>query len=75
MTTHDFVALWVVNIILLVLTFGLAVPWVMVRNARYRVNSTTVLAEDLDSFVQGQIESTSAMGEELGETIDLDIGL
>ena len=26
MTTHDFVALWVVNIILLVLTFGLAVP-------------------------------------------------
>ena len=75
MSTHDFVALWVVNIILLVLTFGLAVPWVMVRNARYRVNSTTVLAEDLDSFVQGQIESTSAMGEELGETIDLDIGL
>ena len=75
MKTHDFVALWVVNIILLVLTFGLAVPWVMVRNARYRVNSTTVLAEDLDSFVQGQIESTSAMGEELGETIDLDIGL
>ena len=75
MTTHDFVALWVVNIILLVLTFGLAVPWVMVRNARYRVNCTTVLAEDLDSFVQGQIESTSAMGEELGETIDLDIGL
>ena len=47
----------------------------MVRNARYRVNSTTVLAEDLDSFVQGQIVSTSAMGEELGETIDLDIGL
>ena len=75
MSTHDFVALWVVNIILLVLTFGLAVPWVMVRNARYRVNCTTVLAEDLDSFVQGQIESTSAMGEELGETIDLDIGL
>ena len=75
MSTHDFVALWVVNIILLVLTFGLAVPWVMVRNARYRVNSTTVLAEDLDSFVQGQIESTSAIGEELGETIDLDIGL
>ena len=75
MSTHDFVALWVVNIILLVLTFGLAVPWVMVRNARYRVNSTTVLAEDLDFFVQGQIESTSAMGEELGETIDLDIGL
>ncbi len=75
MSTQDFVALWVVNIILLVLTFGLAVPWVMVRNARYRVNSTTVLAEDLDSFVQGQIESTSAIGEELGETIDLDIGL
>ncbi len=74
MSTQDFVALWVVNIILLVLTFGLAVPWVMVRNARYRVNSTTVLAEDLDSFVQGQIESTSAIGEELGETIDLDIG-
>ena len=41
-----------VNIILLVFTLGLATPWVMVRNARYRINSTTVLAEDLDSFVE-----------------------
>ena len=36
MTTFGFVALWVVNIILLVFTLGLATPWVMVRNARYR---------------------------------------
>ena len=75
MTTHDFLLLWLVNIILLVFTLGLATPWVMVRNARYRINSTTVLAEDLDSFVEGQVERTSALGEELGETIDLDIGL
>ena len=75
MTTHDYVVLWVVNIILLVLTLGFATPWVMVRNARYRINCTTVLAENLGSFVEGQIESTSALGEELGETIDLDIGL
>jgi len=75
MTTSGFVALWVVNIILLVFTLGLATPWVMVRNARYRVNCTTVLAQDLDSFVRGQIERTSALGEELGETIDLDIGI
>jgi uncharacterized membrane protein YjgN (DUF898 family) len=75
MTTSGFVALWVVNIILLVFTLGLATPWVMVRNARYRVNCTTVLAEDLDSFIEGQIERTSALGEELGETIDLDIGI
>jgi uncharacterized membrane protein YjgN (DUF898 family) len=75
MTTSDFVALWVVNIILLVLTLGLATPWVMVRNARYRIHCTTVLAQDLDSFIEGQIESTSALGEELGESIDLDIGI
>ncbi|HAE11033.1 MAG TPA: DUF898 domain-containing protein, partial [Opitutae bacterium] len=56
-------------------TIGLATPWVMVRNARYRISRTTVLADDLDSFVAGQVESTSALGEELGETIDLDIGI
>ena len=39
------------------------------------INCTTVLAEDLDSFIEGQIERTSALGEELGETIDLDIGI
>ena len=75
MKTHDFVALWVVNIILLVFTVGLATPWVMVRNARYRISCTQVIAGDLDSFIAGQIENTSALGEELGETIDLGIGL
>lgn len=75
MKTPDFVALWVVNIILLVFTVGLATPWVMVRNARYRISCTQVIAGDLDSFIAGQIENTSALGEELGETIDLGIGL
>ncbi|MAN37154.1 MAG: hypothetical protein CMI21_05965 [Opitutae bacterium] len=75
MRTGEVLGLWVTNILLLVITIGLATPWVMVRNARYRISRTTVLADDLDSFVAGQVESTSALGEELGETIDLDIGI
>ena len=33
--TFELLRLWIVNILLLVFTFGLATPWVMVRNARY----------------------------------------
>ena len=46
--------------------FRLGSHAVMVRNTRYRVNSTTVLAEDLDSFVQGQIEWRFGNGGRIG---------
>ncbi|MFP6893477.1 MAG: DUF898 family protein [Opitutales bacterium] len=75
LTTGGLIGLWLVNILLLVCTVGLATPWVMVRNARYRISCTSVLADDLDSFVAEKVDSTSALGDELGEAFDIDLAI
>jgi uncharacterized membrane protein YjgN (DUF898 family) len=75
LTISGLIGLWVVNILLLVFTLGLATPWVMVRNARYRISCTSIIAHDLDSFVAEKIDSTSALGNELGEAFDVDLAI
>ena len=47
MKTGELTVLWLGNIILMVITLGLATPWVMVRNARYRISKTSVIGENL----------------------------
>ncbi len=75
LTTGGLLGLWVVNFLLLAFSFGLATPWVMVRNARYRASCTTVIAANLDSFVAGKIETSSALGEEMGEAFEVDLAI
>jgi uncharacterized membrane protein YjgN (DUF898 family) len=75
LTTGGLVGLWFVNILLLVFTVGLATPWVMVRNMRYRISCTSVLAQDLNSFVAEKVDTSSALGDELGEAFDIDLAI
>ena len=75
LTTGGLIGLWFVNILLLVFTVGLATPWVMVRNARYRISCTSVLAHDLNSFVAEKVDTSSALGDELGEAFDIDLAI
>jgi uncharacterized membrane protein YjgN (DUF898 family) len=75
LTTGGLIGLWVTNILLLVCTVGLATPWVMIRNARYRISCTSIIAHDLDSFVVEKIDSTSALGNELSEAFDVDLAI
>lgn len=64
------------NFLLIMLTFGLYSPWAAVRVARYRVESLSLLpAGDIETFVAGQAQELSAMGEETAEVFDFDIGL
>ena len=64
------------NILLLVLTLGLAYPWTMIRLARYRLSTIGVsLKGNLDSFITQIHQHQSAFGEELGEAFDLDLDL
>lgn len=61
------------NSILVVLTLGLFTPWAKVRMARYRASRTSMLvAGDLDHFVAGEQNRTSALGQELGDAFDVD---
>jgi len=73
--TSELIGLWVVNLILLGITLGLATPWVMVRNARYRISKTAVLGDDLDSFCSHEKNKVSSIAEEIGEALDVDLSI
>lgn len=64
------------NIILLLVTIGLAWPWAIVRLTRYRLETIdTRIYGDIDSFVTQMQQKQSALGEEIGEAFDLDLDL
>lgn len=73
--TSELIGLWVGNLILLGITLGLATPWVMVRNARYRISKTAVLADDLGSFCSHEKSKVSSIAEEIGEALDVDLSI
>lgn len=76
MKTLPFLWIFVTNSIGIVLTLGLATPWAMIRNARYRASCTTALIQgNLDQFVQAEQDQQNALGEELGEVMDLEFGV
>tara|TARA_B100001093_G_scaffold149978_1_gene142683 strand:- start:2578 stop:3588 length:1011 start_codon:yes stop_codon:yes gene_type:complete len=75
LTTGGLAKLWLVNLLLITFTLGFATPWVMVRNARYRISNTNVLADNLDSFIVQETSNTSALGEEIGEAFDIDLSI
>jgi len=57
-------------------TLGLAYPWAKIRLANYRAASTTLIAAaSLDTFLQSQSAGSSAVGEQISEVLDMDLGL
>ena len=67
--------LYLRNLMLLIITLGLAYPWVRVNLARYAATATQVKANtDLSHFSSQQQAAVSAVGEELGDVFDLNIG-
>ena len=75
MKTGELAMLWLGNIILMVITLGLATPWVMVRNARYRISKTFVIGENFDTFIANNENKVSSMGDEIGEALDIDLAI
>jgi len=68
--------LYLSNLVIIVLTLGLGIAWAKVRNARYHLdNLEFVAAEDLNGFAAAQQEKVSALGDEIGEVFDLDVGV
>ncbi len=63
------------NFVAIALSLGLAIPWATIRLQRYQFEHLCLSVHgDLDSIVAGQSDEVSAMGEELGEVFDIDIG-
>lgn len=68
--------IYVVNTLLIVLTLGLFLPWAQIRLARYRFETLSLEVHGgLDAFVADQQSQVAAAGEELGEFLDIDLGL
>lgn len=67
--------LYLTNTLAIMFTLGLMMPWAKVRTARYKASVMSVLvAGDLGQFVSTQAEHQSALGEEIGEMFDMDLG-
>lgn len=64
------------NVIFIVLTLGLFLPFARVRVARYSVESMTLLAAGpLDHFIAAEIDQVDALGDAAAEWYDIDIAL
>ncbi len=76
MQVWSYARLVVVNTLAIVITLGLFRPWAMVRTARYKANHLSLQARgELDAFVANEETQVNALGEEMGEMFDFDVGL
>lgn len=67
--------LYITNTLAMMVTFGLLMPWAKVRTARYRASVTSLnVIGDLGQFTSAQEQQQSAIGEEIGEMFDMDLG-
>jgi len=64
------------NLVAIVASFGLLIPWATIRMARYRIEHISLLnPENLDALLGTQTAQIGAAGEEIGEFLGIDIGL
>jgi uncharacterized membrane protein YjgN (DUF898 family) len=64
------------NALMIAATLGLAYPWAKVRLLRYYTDSTrATITGNVAQYVNQQQQKQSALGDELGEAFDLDLGL
>ncbi len=75
-TGGGFFELIVVNLLLVVFTFGIGLAWAHVRMMKFVLNNIEMVGDaDLDAIVQTELEHKSAMADELGDLLDVDIFL
>ncbi|MBE0435985.1 MAG: DUF898 domain-containing protein [Methylomicrobium sp.] len=68
--------LYITNALAIIVSLGLLIPWARIRMARYRIACLSLSSStDLDRFVAAEAEQAEAIGEEIGDFLDIDIGL
>jgi uncharacterized membrane protein YjgN (DUF898 family) len=65
------------SIVAIIASLGLLIPWAKVRMARYRLSCFAMVAAPavLECFVASEHERVAATGAEMGDALDLDLGL
>lgn len=68
--------LYLTNALAAVVSLGLLIPWAQVRLMRYQLSSMQLHVNgDLDEFVGVQRSQVAATGQEVGDLLDVDMGL
>ncbi|MEQ1517571.1 MAG: YjgN family protein, partial [Usitatibacteraceae bacterium] len=68
--------IYLVNILAILFSMGLAVPWAVIRVMRYRAECLALQSPSaIDQFISGVSAQVSATGEELGEFFSIDLSL
>lgn len=71
---RDLIWIYGSNFILIVLSFGLLIPWSKIRSTNYLVSRMAIKGDtNFDHFVAGKIEQLAATGQEIGEFFDVDL--
>lgn len=70
-----FLAVAMTNNIAIMLTLGFFYPWAKMRMSTLLVNSLSLEATDLDSFVAAEADQQRAIGEEVGEAFDIGVSI
>jgi len=68
--------LWIYtsNLILIIMTMGLFIPWAKVRSTSYKLSCMAVFSDDLDAFLSESTAKAGVLGEEFSDFLDIDIG-
>ncbi|MFT5118469.1 MAG: uncharacterized membrane protein YjgN (DUF898 family) [Kiritimatiellia bacterium] len=69
---------WVMasNLLIVIISLGLALPWVKVRMARLMLENTQVDTDSgFDEYITQQQHEQSPLGEQIGDAFDVDIGI
>jgi uncharacterized membrane protein YjgN (DUF898 family) len=76
MRVLDVFFLYLTNIIAVLCTLGLLIPWAKVRLTRYQIGKTSLMSpEGTEGFTGSPGASASAVGEELADFFDLDLAI
>ena len=68
--------IYLFNIVAILFSLGLLIPWAQIRLARYRLSCISLdVVGDLGAVVAQEQENRSATGEEFGDFMDIDIAL
>lgn len=76
MVIKEYVFIVFTNTVATVLTLGLFYPFAQVRAYRYLIDHLSLMAAgDLDTFVAAEQQQISALGDELSDFMDFDLGI
>jgi uncharacterized membrane protein YjgN (DUF898 family) len=66
--------LYFTNMLVVLITLGLMIPWAQVRMAKYRASCLRMQVDSsLDDFVAAEQQNVSALGEEMGDVFDVEV--